>query len=248
MTVFIAADVPELGGACATAPPETRARSASGSSSPASSSSRRIASGTWCGTTTSNRRPQRSRRSWTASSRSQVPWRGHDPSPTRRLLDRVEDSRYALVIVAAERARPINNCHHQLGEGIGFDEGPRHPDRVPLEELPHDGDGRDRGRQDHVPRPTGLAGPTVARILLGVTGIAACKACTLVRLLVRAGRRASVVTAEPLDSSPRRPSSRSPGSRGARALPASRAGRPARRRAAHREHARAPRTAWRTTS
>ena len=36
------------------------------------------------------------------------------------LLDKV-DSRYALVIVAAKRARQINNYHHQLGEGT-FDE------------------------------------------------------------------------------------------------------------------------------
>ena len=36
------------------------------------------------------------------------------------LLDQV-DSRYALVIVAAKRARQINNYHHQLGEGA-FDE------------------------------------------------------------------------------------------------------------------------------
>jgi DNA-directed RNA polymerase subunit omega len=38
------------------------------------------------------------------------------------LLDTV-DSRYALVIVAAKRARQINNYHHQLGEGT-FDEFP----------------------------------------------------------------------------------------------------------------------------
>ena len=38
------------------------------------------------------------------------------------LLDQV-DSRYALVIVAARRARQINNYHHQLGEGT-FDEFP----------------------------------------------------------------------------------------------------------------------------
>jgi DNA-directed RNA polymerase subunit omega len=38
------------------------------------------------------------------------------------LLDNV-DSRYALVIVAAKRAQ-INNYHHQLGEGIGFEEAP----------------------------------------------------------------------------------------------------------------------------
>ena len=39
------------------------------------------------------------------------------------LLERVE-SRYALVIVAAKRARQINNYHHQLGEGIGFEDAP----------------------------------------------------------------------------------------------------------------------------
>lgn len=33
------------------------------------------------------------------------------------------DSRYALVIAAAKRARQINNYHHQLGEGT-FDELP----------------------------------------------------------------------------------------------------------------------------
>ena len=40
------------------------------------------------------------------------------------LLDKTNDSRYALVIVAAKRARQINNYHHQLGEGMGFDEAP----------------------------------------------------------------------------------------------------------------------------
>ena len=34
------------------------------------------------------------------------------------------DSRYALVIVAAKRARQINSYHHQLGEGMGFEEAP----------------------------------------------------------------------------------------------------------------------------
>ena len=38
------------------------------------------------------------------------------------LLDHL-DSRYALVIVAAKRARQINNYHHQLGEGT-FDDFP----------------------------------------------------------------------------------------------------------------------------
>ena len=39
------------------------------------------------------------------------------------LLENV-DSRYALVIVAAKRARQINDYHHQLGEGIGFEAAP----------------------------------------------------------------------------------------------------------------------------
>jgi DNA-directed RNA polymerase subunit omega len=34
------------------------------------------------------------------------------------------DSRYALVIVAAKRARQINNYHHQLGEGMGLEDAP----------------------------------------------------------------------------------------------------------------------------
>ena len=37
-----------------------------------------------------------------------------------QLMNQV-DSRYALVIVAAKRARQINDYHHQLGEGT-FDE------------------------------------------------------------------------------------------------------------------------------
>jgi DNA-directed RNA polymerase subunit omega len=40
------------------------------------------------------------------------------------LLEKVGESRYGLVIVAAKRARQINNYHHQLGEGIGFEEAP----------------------------------------------------------------------------------------------------------------------------
>ena len=39
-----------------------------------------------------------------------------------RLLEQV-DSNYASVIVAAKRARQINNYHHMLGEGT-FDEAP----------------------------------------------------------------------------------------------------------------------------
>jgi len=39
------------------------------------------------------------------------------------LLEKVDGSRYSLVIVAAKRARQINNYHHQLGEGT-FDDFP----------------------------------------------------------------------------------------------------------------------------
>ena len=39
------------------------------------------------------------------------------------LLENVSNSRYALVISAAKRARQINNYHHQLGEGT-FDDFP----------------------------------------------------------------------------------------------------------------------------
>jgi DNA-directed RNA polymerase subunit omega len=40
------------------------------------------------------------------------------------LLAAADGSRYALVLIAAKRARQINNYHHQLGEGIGFEEAP----------------------------------------------------------------------------------------------------------------------------
>ena len=39
------------------------------------------------------------------------------------LLEKV-DSKYALVIAAARRTRQINDYHHQLGEGIGFENAP----------------------------------------------------------------------------------------------------------------------------
>ena len=68
-----------------------------------------------------------------------------------QLLDQV-DSRYALVIVAAKRARQINNYHHQLGEGT-FDEFPPPLVRVALEELPDDVPRGDRRGQDHVRLP-----------------------------------------------------------------------------------------------
>lgn len=40
------------------------------------------------------------------------------------LLEQVDGNRYALVLVAAKRARQINNYHHQLGEGMGLEDAP----------------------------------------------------------------------------------------------------------------------------
>ena len=39
-------------------------------------------------------------------------------------LSRVVPSKYALVIVAARRARQLNTYHHQLGEGVMDDYAP----------------------------------------------------------------------------------------------------------------------------
>jgi DNA-directed RNA polymerase omega subunit len=46
------------------------------------------------------------------------------------LLENV-DSRYALVIVAAKRARQINNYHHQLGEAPSTSSCHRWSSRAP---------------------------------------------------------------------------------------------------------------------
>jgi DNA-directed RNA polymerase subunit omega len=39
-------------------------------------------------------------------------------------LEKVEGSKYALVQVAAKRARQINDYYHHLGEGMSYDEFP----------------------------------------------------------------------------------------------------------------------------
>ena len=39
------------------------------------------------------------------------------------VVTNADDSRYGAVIMAAKRARQLNNYHHQLGEGT-FDESP----------------------------------------------------------------------------------------------------------------------------
>ena len=58
-----------------------------------------------------------------SGSQAQVPCRGRDHPRIDQLLENV-DERYALVIVAAKRARQINNYHHQLGEGTFDDFAP----------------------------------------------------------------------------------------------------------------------------
>lgn len=45
------------------------------------------------------------------------------------LLEHADDSRYSLTIIAAKRARQINNYYNSLGEGLMMD------DRLPLEEF-----------------------------------------------------------------------------------------------------------------
>ena len=39
-------------------------------------------------------------------------------------LEKVDGSKYALVQVAAKRARQINDYYHHLGEGMAYDEFP----------------------------------------------------------------------------------------------------------------------------
>ena len=82
---------------------------------------RATASTTWSRTTTASAPPTSASR---IVERELAACRYHGPSMIHpridQLLDQV-DSRYALVIVAAKRARQINNYHHQLGEGT-FDE------------------------------------------------------------------------------------------------------------------------------
>ena len=93
-----------------------RARRASRRSSPARST-------TWSRTTTASGPPTSASR---IVERELAACRYHGAPMIHpridQLLDQV-DSRYALVIVAAKRARQINNYHHQLGEGT-FDEFP----------------------------------------------------------------------------------------------------------------------------
>ena len=87
--------------------------------------------------------------------------RYHEPPMIHPRIDELlenVDSRYALVIVAAKRARQINDYHHQLGEGIGFDQAPPPLVESRLEELlDHGPRGSRRGQaQVQVPEVASL--------------------------------------------------------------------------------------------
>ena len=123
--------------------------------------------------------------------------------PIDELLDRAS-SKYALVIYAAKRARQINDYYNQLGDGILEYVGPlvepglqEKPLSIALREIHEDllehteGECR-RGRRRAAERDTERK-----RIIVGVAGgIAAYKACTVVRQLTEAGHAVRVVPTE----------------------------------------------------
>ena len=136
VTIFISARSRSSSAGCASARPRAPARSASGSASRASSSCRRRVR--------PRRRERRARarrrRADRAGPRPPRSCRYHAAAMIHPRVDDLlghVDSRYALVIVAAKRARQINNYHHQLGEGTFGDNLP--PLSRPVEELPDHG-------------------------------------------------------------------------------------------------------------
>ena len=131
------------------------------------------------------------------------------------------DSRYALVIVAAKRARQINNYHHQLGEGT-FDDNPpplvesrsKNYLTMAMEEIARARSYATRSSAQGLGQDE--SGPAAWRAsCLGVSGgIAAYKACELCRLLVKDGHDVMplltpgaerFVTAETFEALARRP-------------------------------------------
>ena len=243
VTLFIAADVPELERRLRARATESSGEIGERIASRGASSSRPTSSATWCETTTSTAPPRLWRPSLNGNWHSQLPCPVHDPSPHRRAARHDNggvDSRYALVIVAAKRARQINNYHHQLGEGMGFEEAPpplvesrsKNYLTMSLEEIAQGKIKYEYRRSSAALRADAARhNVAVARILLGVTGgIAAYKACELLRLLVKGGHEVvplvtpgaeRFVTAETFNALARRP-------RGGRPLSAPDAGRPAR--------------------
>ena len=113
-----------------------------------------------------------------------------DP-PIDDLLERA-DSKYALVLYSAKRARQINAYYSQLNEGLLEYVGPLVETRA-AGEAALDRDARDRRRAADVRGHRGLTLPSM-RIVLGVAGgIAAYKAALLLRLLREEGHDVRVV-------------------------------------------------------
>ena len=125
--------------------------------------------------------------------------------PIDELLERTQ-SKYALVIIAAKRARQINAYYSQLGEGLLEYVGPlvetapqEKPLSIALREI--NSDLIEFKPERRPPAVEADAGPTdrrshcrVARIVLGVGGgIAAYKAADLLRKLTEAGHDVTVV-------------------------------------------------------
>ena len=126
--------------------------------------------------------------------------------PIDELLTR-SDSKYKLVLFAAKRARQINAYYSQLGEGLLDHVGPlvetsvqEKPLSIALREVNagelelhrhRTREARSRPRPDV--REPGLSGPRppeLSRVVLGVAGgIAAYKACELLRRLLGPGTR-----------------------------------------------------------
>ena len=154
-------------------------------------------------------------------------------SPTRRSTScsTKADSKYGLVIYAAKRARQINAYYSQLGEGLLEYVGPLVETHV-AGEAAVDRAARDQRRPAHPrarradpaealsraspTRPDRRHWPPPARVVLGVGGgIAAYKACELLRRLTEAGprRHASCRPRPRCSSSARPPGRRCPASR-----------------------------------
>ena len=112
--------------------------------------------------------------------------------PIDELLE-IVDSKYRLVIIAAKRARQINAYYSQLGEGLLEYVGPLVETRV--QEKPLSIALREaREGLLKVERPKAKAARLMARVILGVgAGIAAYKACELLRLLKEAGHAVRVI-------------------------------------------------------
>ena len=125
--------------------------------------------------------------------------------PIDELLE-AADSKYGLVIFAAKRARQINAYYCQLGEGLLEYVGPLVETHV-AGEAAVDRAARDQrgpARRRAPPRGDPASGPAARpghdrlavrrRVVLGVAGgIAAYKACLLLRLLTEAGTTSRVV-------------------------------------------------------